>query len=348
MFNNRRIAALTCAAATVAGACVVPSAGAATVGSPSDGVCSFKVNDAERKYIDSLDRQVGVGTVDERARWASAFETVYPNAPEAVAPFLERFTGSYVTYFNSNLEQNIEREAKNVAAQTGADLDSSRGYFTQVWNSAAVSEHESFDIDMYWSIVDKAVQSGQIEQPVRDGFEEFTLPPDHETLIAQQSEAYPSMPADKVAALVDAYENLPETKEAGRVSRLMVAFEQARQTCKNGGGNVLLPTDGTNPDAQTAPTRTPTHTAPPVQPGNTHEVVTKTVTNGRVTATVTSPSTTMTNLTVSETTRKMDSASDTTQGGSSASTGVIIGVIVAVLLALGAAGAAFALSNQEP
>lgn len=343
MFENRRIVALTCAAATAAAAFVVPSAGAATVGQPSDGVCSLKVNDAERKYIDSLDRSVGIGAVDERARWASAFEQLYPAAPETVAPFLELYTGSYVNYFNSNLEANIEMWAQRVAEDTGADIDSSRAYFTQVWNSAAVSDHQAFDMTKYWDIIDTAVSNGEITVPARDGFAEFALIPDRKGLVEQQSRDYPAMPKDQVEAWVDAYEQLPDVKQARRVSRLMVAFEEARQTCAAGGGNALLPTDGPNPDLQTTTPSTSVYKTPAQQPGRTNDSVTHTVTNGNVTTTVT---TNMKNISVSQTTHRTEQTANTTSGGSSASTGVIIGVIVAILVALGAAGAAFALSDQ--
>lgn len=339
MLKNRRIAALTCAVATAAAAFVVPSAGAATVGEPSDGVCSLKVNDAERKYIDSLDRSVGVGASDERARWASAFEQLYPAAPDTVAPFLELFTGSYVTYFNSNLEANIENWAQRVAEDTGADIDSSRAYFTQVWNSAAVSDHQAFDMTKYWNIIDTAVSNGEITVPARDGFAEFALIPDREGLVEQQSRDYPAMPKDQVEAWVDAYEQLPDVKQARRVARLMVAFEEARQTCAAGGGNALLPTDGPNPDLQTTTPSTSVYKTPAQQPGRTNDSVTHTVTNGNVTTTVT---TNMKNISVSQTTHRTEQTANTTSGGSSASTGVI----VAILVALGAAGAAFALSDQ--
>lgn len=320
----------------------MPSAGAATVGQPSDGVCSLKVNDAERKYIDSLDRSVGIGASDERARWASAFEQLYPAAPDTVAPFLELFTGSYVTYFNSNLEANIEMWAQRVAEDTGADIDSSRTYFTQVWNSAAVSDHQAFDMTKYWETVDSAVQTGTVTEPVRDGFAEFALIPEREGLIAQQSKAHPAMPQDQVEAWVDAYEQLPEVQQARRVARLMVAFEQARQTCAAGGGNALLPTDGTNPDTPTTPAPN-TYVTPSEQPGRDRNTTSQTITTGNVTTTVT---TNTKNISVSQTTHRTEQTADTTSGGSSASTGVIIGVIVAILVALGAAGAAFALSDQ--
>ena len=322
----------------------MPSAGAATVGEPSDGVCSLKVNDAERKYIDSLDRSVGIGASDERDRWASAFEELYPTAPDTVAPFLELFTGSYVTYFNSNLEANIEMWAQRVAEDTGADIDSSRAYFTQVWNSAAVSDHQAFDMTKYWDIIDTAVSNGEITVPARDGFAEFALIPDREGLVEQQSRDYPAMPKDQVEAWVDAYEQLPDVKQARRVARLMVAFEEARQTCAAGGGNALLPTDGPNPDLQTTTPSTSVYKTPAQQPGRTNDSVTHTVTNGNVTTTVTTSR--MTNISVSQTTHRTEQTMEAASGGSSASTGVIIGVIVAILVALGAAGAAFALSDQ--
>lgn len=323
----------------------MPSAGAATVGEPSEGVCSLKVNDPERKFIDSLDRSVGIGAVEERTRWASAFEQLYPTAADTVAPFLELYTGSYVTYFNSNLEANIEMWAQRVAENTGADIDSSRAYFTQVWNSAAVSDHQAFDMTKYWDIVDNAVQSGEITVPTRDGFAEFALIPDRDELIEQQSRDYPAMPKDQVEAWVDAYEQLPDMKQARRVARLMVAFEEARKTCAEGGGNATLPTDGPNPDAPTTTPTTSTSEVPSGQAGRSRDTVTHTLVNGNVTATVTTDK--MTSLTVSQTTHRTEQTADTTSGGSSASTGAIIGVIVAILVALGAAGAAFALSDQQ-
>lgn len=315
------------------------------MGEPSEGVCSLKVNDPERKFIDSLDRSVGIGAVEERTRWASAFEQLYPTAADTVAPFLELYTGSYVTYFNSNLEANIEMWAQRVAENTGADIDSSRAYFTQVWNSAAVSDHQAFDMTKYWDIVNNAVQSGEITVPTRDGFAEFALIPDRDELIEQQSRDYPAMPKDQVEAWVDAYEQLPDMKQARRVARLMVAFEEARKTCAEGGGNATLPTDGPNPDAPTTTPTTSTSEVPSGQAGRSRDTVTHTLVNGNVTATVTTDK--MTSLTVSQTTHRTEPTADTTSGGSSASTGAIIGVIVAILVALGAAGAAFALSDQQ-
>ena len=325
----------------------MPSAGAATVGEPSEGVCSLKVNDPERKFIDSLDRSVGIGAVEERTRWASAFEQLYPTAADTVAPFLELYTGSYVSYFNSNLEANIEMWAQRVAEGTGADIDSSRAYFTQVWNSAAVSDHQAFDMTKYWDIVDNAVQSGEITVPARDGFAEFALIPDRDGLIKQQSRDYPAMPKDQIEAWVDAYEQLADVKQARHVARLMVAFEEARKTCAEGGGNATLPTDGPNPGAPTTTPTTSTYGVPSGQAGKSKDTVTHTLVNDNVTATVTTDTDKMTGLTVSQTTHRTEQTADTTSGGSSASTGAIIGVIVAILVALGAAGAAFALSDQQ-
>ena len=315
------------------------------MGEPSDGVCSLKVNDAERKFIDSLDRSVGIGAADERARWASTFEQLYPTAPDTVAPFLELYTGSYVTYFNSNLEDNIEMWAQRVAESTGADIDSSRAYFTHVWNSLAVSDHQAFDMTTYWGIIDNAVATGEITVPARDGFAEFALIPGREDLIEQQSRNYPAMPKDQVEAWVDAYEQLPDVQQARRVARLMVAFEETRETCAEGGGNALLPTDGPNPDAATTTPTTSTFVVPSGEAGKSRDTVTHTLTTGKVTTSVTSN--TITNISVSQTTHRTEQTANTTSGGSSASTGVIIGVIVAILVALGAAGAAFALSDQQ-
>ena len=196
----------------------------------------------------------------------------------------------------------------------------------------------------YWNIIDTAVSNGEITVPARDGFAEFALIPDREGLVEQQSRDYPAMPKDQVEAWVDAYEQLPDVKQARRVARLMVAFEEARQTCAKGGGNALLPTDGPNPDAPTTTPTTSTNAVPSGQEGKSRDTVTHTVTNGNVTTSVTTD--TLTSLTVSQTTHRTEQTMEAASGGSSASTGTIIGVIVAILVALGAAGAAFALSDQ--
>lgn len=325
----------------------MPSADAATVGQPTDGVCSFKINDAERKYIDSLDRSVGIGASNERARWAAAFEVAFPGASEVSGQFLEQFSGSYISYFNNNLAANVERWAQRVADATGADLDASRTYFTHVWDSSATSNHQPFDMGGYWSELDQAVATGQITVPKRDGFAEFDLIPDRAGINAQLAEEYPSMPRDQRSKWAEAYDTLPDMTEARRVAALMVAFEEARTTCEAGGGTVLLPTDGTNPDAPVTTPPTSTPAAPPVEPGRTDNSVTHTLTNGKTTVTtsVTGSPTTMTNISVSQVTSRTDTAK-TTNSGSSASPGVIVGVIVALLVALGAAGAAFAAMGQ--
>lgn len=342
--KNRRIVTLTCAAATAVAVFVVPSAGAATVGEPNEGVCSFKVNDAERRYVDSLSRDVSLGVVADKARWATAFEQTFPEAADTVAEFQEMFTGSYVNYFNNNLEANADNWANRIADATGAGYEASREYFMQVWNSAATSDHQALNMSTYWSIVDQALSSGTITEPVRDGFEEFEIIPDRAELEAQRAQELPSMPKDKLSQYVAAYDSQDEVEQARRVAALMVAFEDARKVCQQGGGNALLPTDGPNPDT---PTTTPTpYTPPPSQPGNSRDSVTKTYTEGttRVTTT-TQGNMTSVNVSVSKTTPKHQPASQETSG-SSASTGVIIGVIVAILVAFGAAGAAFAMSDR--
>ena len=341
VLNNRRIAALTCATATAVAALAVPSAGAATVGAPNEGVCSLKVNDAEREYIDTLDRNVGLGASDERERWSRAFEQTFPGASSIAAEFRDLFTGSYVSVFNSNHEENIERWAQRISAETGADLKASSDYFTEVWGSAASSDHAGFNMSVYWNTLDQALASGTITVPTRDGFEEFRTVPNREELLAQRAEKFPDMPNDQLAKWVDAYDSLPDVKQARRVAALMVAFEDARKTCALGGGTALLPTDGPNPDASKVQ-KTPTAPVPPAREGNSRETVTHTITNGNVSTTVTSDSTSVTNLSVSATVQKAN-APQPASGGSSASPGVVIGVIVAFLVALGAAGAAFAL-----
>lgn len=324
VLNNRRITALALTAATAAAALSVPSAGATTVGEPKDGVCTFTMNAAEKDFVSSLPRTLSPGPVQDVQHWIDAFETAFPQTQPISQEFLDLFQGSYVEVFNNDLENNIDRWTQRYVA-AGIDEPAARWYFVQLWNSKALSDHTGMDMTAFWADVDKAMSRGEIAGLTgQEPYQKFEL-----TTNKKVTDAQSAMSKAQKDKWVAAYTASQGVIDADRVAKFRDGFIDARDTCANGGGVVLLPTDGANPDADKVATTTPTSTAPTQNGGpksNTHKQEV--------------------NISVSTTVNKADSASKNTQAQSGSSTGAVIGIVVALLVILGGgAAAAFAMGG---
>lgn len=322
VLNNRRITALALTAATAAAALSVPSAGATTVGKPKDGVCTFTMNAAEKDFVSSLPRTLSPGPVQDVQHWIDAFETAFPQTQPISQEFLDLFQGSYVEVFNNDLENNIDRWTQRYVA-AGIDEPAAHWYFEQLWNSKAVSGHTGMDMTAFWADVDKAMTSGEIVGLTgQEPYQKFEL-----TTNKKVTDAQSAMSKAQKDKWVAAYKASQGVIDADHVAKFRDGFIDARDTCANGGGVVLLPTDGANPDADKV-TTTPTSTAPPQ--------------NG-------APRTTSrqeVSISVSTTVNKADLASKKTQAQSGSSTGAIVGIVIALLVILGGgAAAAFAMGG---
>lgn len=368
VFNNRRIAALSCAAAIGAGAFVVPSAKAATVEKPENGVCKFNMNSAERAYLDSLPHNVSTGDSAIRDRWLNAFERAFPQAAPVTEEFLELAASpSYVNLLNRNPEANTKIWVNKYVDQ-GIDASIAEFYFTYgPWNNVTTSGHDGYDFEALWGPITAAAKDGVIKAPSRDDrYPETQRIPDREGLIEAKTARFPSAPKDQITAWVDAYNSTEETSQARRVAEFQLAFDDARKACAQGGGIVLLPTDGTNPDkAKTQPSEptapataqgeqvskpttsysatTPTPKPTP-KPGSTSTTVTVNA-NGTSTS-VTTTSGHSESINVSATTSRdvsANSGASNTSKSTGSGTGAVIGIIVVLLVVLGGAGAAYAM-----
>lgn len=324
VLNNRRITALALAAATAAAAFSVPSAGATTVGEPKDGVCTFTMNAAEKDFVSSLPRTLSPGPVQDVQHWIDAFETAFPQTQPISQEFLDLFQGSYIEVFNNDLENNIDRWTQRYVA-AGIDEPAAHWYFEQLWNSKAVSGHTGMDMTAFWADVDKAMISGEIAGLTgQEPYQKFEL-----TTNKKVTEAQAAMSKEQKDKWVDAYKASQGVIDADRVAEFRDAFIEARETCANGGGVVLLPTDGPNPDSgKVTPTSAPTP-LPPTQNGGPTTTARQEV-----------------NIEVSTTVNKVDPASKKTQAQSGSSTGAIVGIVIALLVILGGgAAAAFAMGG---
>lgn len=324
VLNNRRITALALTAATAAAALSVPSAGATTVGEPKDGVCTFTMNAAEKDFVSSLPRTLSPGPVQDVQHWLDAFETAFPQTQPISQEFLDLFQGGYVEVFNNDLENNIDRWTQRYVA-AGIDEPAAHWYFVQLWNSKALSDHAGMDMTAFWADVDKAMTTGEIAGLTgQEPYQKFELTPNKKV-----TEAQAAMSKEQKDKWVAAYKASQGVIDADHVAKFRDGFIDARDTCANGGGAVLLPTDGANPDADKVATTTPTSTAPtqnggPKSNGHKQEV----------------------NISVSTTVNKIDTASKNTQAQSGSSTGAIVGIVIALLVILGGgAAAAFAMGG---
>ena len=95
MLNKRRIAALALTATTAAAVTAVPSADAATVGKPENGVCSLQMSIAEKDFAAALPRDLRSPQAQQKQQWTNAFEVAFPEAAPIAQEFLEAFNGPY-------------------------------------------------------------------------------------------------------------------------------------------------------------------------------------------------------------------------------------------------------------
>ena len=326
------------------------------------------MNSAERAYLDSLPHNVSTSDSAIRDRWLNAFERAFPQAAPVTEEFLEMAASpTYVNLLNRNPETNTKVWVNKYVDQ-GIDASIAEFYFTYgPWNNVTTSGHDGYDFEALWGPITAAAKDGVIKAPSRDDrYPETQRIPDREGLIEAKTARFPSAPKDQITAWVDAYNSTEETSQARRVAEFQLAFDDARKACAQGGGIVLLPTDGTNPDkAKTQPSEptapataqgqqvskpttsysatTPTPKPTP-KPGSTSTTVTVNA-NGTSTS-VTTTSGHSESINVSATTSRdvsANSGASNTSKSTGSSTGAVIGIIVVLLVVLGGAGAAFAM-----
>lgn len=340
MNQARRISALACVAALTAGAYAVPSANAATVGAPKDGVCALSLTDGERSYLQSLPRvdQADYG----RTLAARAFETAFPDAARE-GKKLSDDPGAFAAAFGDNPSATSDRWIKRIA-DTGVDYDAASFYVGYLFDTALIEVHASPALLKFWEQVDRATTNGTINasagDEVSDVNESFLSGSE---FAAKLAKSYPSMPAAQRDAWTAAYTASQATQDAQRVGAFQAAFTQTRIMCGLGGGVAKLPTDVEQGVTYSAtPVRTPENSTTTFTEGNT--TVTTTVSGTArttVSANVNISSFADTDIKPS-TQATVEPVAAKTSG---TNVGAIIGVIVAILAVVGIGGAAFALTR---
>lgn len=340
MKHTRRITALACVAALTAGAHAVPSANAATVGAPKDGVCALSLTDGERSYLESLPRvdQADYG----RTLTARAFETAFPDAAREGKKLTDD-PRALAAAFGGNPLGTTDNWVDRIA-DTGVGHEAADFYVGYLLDTALVEVHASPALLKFWEQVDQATTNGTINasagDEVSDVDESFLS---GSQFAAKLAKSYPSMPAAKRDAWTAAYSTSKATQDAQRVGAYQAAFTQARIMCGLGGGVAKLPSDVEQGVTYSAtPTRTPANSTTTFTDGNT--TVTTTV-SGAARTTVSA------NVIVSsfadtdikpKTQATVEPAAATVSG---TNVGAIVGIIVAILAVVGIGGAAFAMTR---
>lgn len=334
MTKTRRISALACVAALTAGAYAVPSANAATVGAPRDGVCALSLTDGERSYLQSLPRidQADYATT----LTAQAFEAAFPAAAEEGKEVSDNYV-TWATRFGDNPDATTNEWVKRLSA-TGVDESAARFYFGYLLDSALVEVHASPALLKFWEQVDQAKKTGTITASAGDGVSDVPeFIPSNAEFAENLKKAHPSMPAAQRNAWATAYAKAPGTIDAQRVAAYQAAFTQARIMCGLGGGEIALPSNteqGVTYSATPSKTQTPTKTTT-ITDGNTKVTVTASVNVSSFADKEITPVTPTGTKTVEPAAGKV----------SGTNVGAIIGIIAAILAVVGIGGAAFAMTR---
>lgn len=326
VLNKRRIAALALTATTAAAVTAVPSADAATVGKPINGVCSLQMSIAEKDFAAALPRDLRSPQAQQKQQWTNAFEVAFPEAAPIAQEFLEAFNGPYFRQFHANRNAETARWEDRIATAANVDPAGAKWYFTEIMNSVLVSSEDGLALDHveFWRVVDDALESGTINATdPRDIYPAFP----QEISDSRLEDTLADMPADQRKKWVNAHASSKEAMGSVNAAQFRDAFKKAREACANGGGSVTLPV---------APKPTTPYNVPPVQrgkdkPGKTTEPSTPT------------ESKTTTNISVDFST-SVERQKNEPQA--SMPVGAIIGIVVALLTIIGGAGAAFVMGGR--
>lgn len=349
--------ALACGAALTAGAVAIPSADAAQVKAPENGVCQLRLNSTEEEFLNSLNRTENPYVLEQL--YLAALGEAFPEVRDLAGEYSERINNDreYRGWFNRNFEAGITEYVDKMAG-TGLDRQIARWYFTWIMDDHITAHDNRRDVVQFWENVDAFQKDGTITASNGMQFEDVvvSVPNRAEFLDIMVSE-YPDAPKEQLTQWADAWENNEEVRNASRVAQFQSAFRNARLMCSVGGGYLLMPTDGPNPDAARA---TATFGAPqtedaaaPATETEQKRVNVRNIDGPRATGTITTTTTSKNvevdvALTIDQKSDKsfepVASGNGKKAGSTSDNTGMIIGIIVAVLAVLGiAGGAAFAM-----
>lgn len=324
VLNNRKISATLCGAALLAGALSVPTAQAATVGEPVVGdsgetTCTISLNEAEKAHFETLTAAYNART--ESTARITSFTEVYPVAGRVVAGLEQRLSNEAdLAKFHANPLGTVESLAAGLAKQ-GVDRDAAFDVLMAVADPFLLDTPPS-----PLRFTEEAILAGTITPLTTGDVDriEVLSEADFATEIASR---YPNMAKEDAAKWAKAYSETAEIHLVKQAASLQVAFNMARELCGKQGGSILLPTkeNSVNPDLEVTPYSTQGKDLP-------KDALDSGTSN-----------TTSDNTTSEE---RVDSVNATaTDQASSKSTGIIIGVVVAVLAVLGIGAAAFAMNR---
>lgn len=315
VFNNRRISATVCGAALLAGTLTVPTAQAATVGEPverqsGDTTCSIELNAAEQAHFETLVSQLSSET-ETNAR-IKGFESLNPLIGKTGDGLRAKLsTAEGIADLQRNYDATLSKLADGLAAKTGVDRAAAFWYFTAVVNPFLVDTQRGV-----LAYTEDAIYAGEIA-PLSAGDVDEVPVYNELGIAAELRYTFPGMSNADITRWADAYVATSEIELLKQAATFQESFNNARALCDKSGGIELLPTkdNTTNPDLKTVSTYSALPGTTPLDSGT-------------------------------EKPSDIDGVKKTvTSEASDKNTGIIIGVIVALLAVLGIGVAAFALGR---
>lgn len=324
MLKNLKLPAAVCGAALLAGAVAATPAEAATVGGavainaqgePDYNRCQMQLSDAELAFLDSFTFIQDSQYLDTAL--LKAFEATFPDAKrvgDSTRKVLQN-DAFRATVFDDF--EGFVAPLTNRLVELGIDRAAADWYVREVADELLTETNTGKDQQKFIADVTAARDGGYIDAPrPTDVYELGERIPTGVELVNSLRAEYPDMDRAQLTQWANTFDQSPEADNARKAQRFEEAFVNARELCAKGGnGTVAFPTES----------QVDTYSGPSNAEGGTLD-------DG-------APS--------SEPRTEVDAASQTKKSsGGELGTGAIVGIVLAVLAALGVAGAAFALLNS--
>lgn len=320
VLNNRKLPATVCAAALLTGALTATTAEAAIVGGANAGElgvnrCQFQLGEQELAFLDSFTFSTDTQYVN--TAWVEAFEATFPEAAKVGDSVRRKLQNETLKAVVAEDYDGFVEPLTEKLVTLGVDRAAADWYVGEVLNDVFTEPNVGLDQQQFAADVTAARTGGYIDAPRPTDVYELgeRIPTGVELVNALRAE-YPDMDRAQLTQWANTFDQSPEADNARKAQRFQEAFVKARELCAKGGnGTVAFPTAS----------ETDTYSGPANAQGGTLD-------DG-------APS--------SKPRTEVDAASQTNKSSAGElGTGAIVGIVLAVLAALGVAGAAFALLNS--
>lgn len=337
VLNNPRIPATVCGAALLAGVATVAPAEAAVVSGPvaieatqgsNFNRCEIQFTDEERAFVEEVEFVNDASFIE--AAWLDAFEVTFPDAKKLGDATRKRLQNpTFQAIVIDDLEGFISTLVNHLK-EKGIDEAAASWYVDELIEEAFTDPNTGLDQRNFQADLEIALTEGYIDAPREtDLYDGGMAIPSSTQLLADLKKQYPGMDSEQLEAWVEAFDQSATVANARKAQQVQNAFQNARVLCARGkSGAVAFPT------AETTTTYSGASLAD------------NTAIDGAIDDGVGSSQPREEN--VEEEAGEKDGENDTTAPAGQSSvknldTGAVIGIIAAVLAALGIAGAAFAL-----